>query len=216
MLDLIGDLADDLEPVTPIPRLRTVVGGLLLLWAAVAGLGIAMRGLRPDFLEMLLHVRGTALIFTGLGVAGLGGLLASLALGVPGREGAVRSGFVVAGIGMALAAGVGTLLFLQNPVFDSPVPLRADLDCLIVSLSVALLPALGISVFGARTVPHRPLVLVLAAAAAMAAMGGATAQATCPADDPRHLMLGHVLAPAVGALVLTFPLLFALRRARRP
>lgn len=212
---LIADLAADLEPVQPIPRLRSMVGRVLLLWALVAGIGIAVRGLRPDFLEMLLHMRGIGLIFAGLGLTGIGGGVAALALGIPGREAAARAGFAAAGVGMAAAAGIGTLLFLQNPIFDSPVPLRADLVCLAIALAVGLLPGIGIAMFGARAAPHRPLVLVLAAAAAMAALGGATAQATCPANDIRHLMLGHVIAPGVGALLLTLPLLHALRRAAR-
>ena len=191
-----------------------MAAGVLATWAAFAVVGIAVRGLRPDFLEMFLHMRGATLVFGGLALAGVGGLVAALALGVPGREAAVRAGLVTSGIGFALAAGLGTLLFLQSPVAES-VPWRADFQCLAVAMAVALIPALGIVVLGGRAAVHRPLVLVLAAAAGMAALGAATAQATCPADDLRHAMFGHVIAPGVGALLLALPLLVALRRASR-
>ena len=126
-----------------------------------------------------------------------------------GRERLVRSSLLVAGAGMVLAAGGGSLLF-----FESPMPWHiggwgADVNCLAVAVAVGVLPAVGVVAFAGRAAPFRPVVLVVAAAASAAALGTVVAQASCPMADLRHLLVGHVLAPAAGALVLSTPLLVA-------
>ncbi len=68
---------------------------------------------------------------------------------------------------------------------------------------------------GGRAAPYRPIVLVLAAAAGTAALGAITAEASCPHPEMRHLLVAHALAPVVGVLLLTLPLLVALRRVGR-
>lgn len=212
--ELIRELARDAEPVRRIPRIRTVALLVLGVWIAVASAGALLKGVRPGLPEVLLMDWGVAAVFGGLLGAGIGGLVAALAMGVPGREALARFGLLGSGLCMAIAAGVGTLLFLENPSAPT-APYQADLSCLLTACVVAALPALGIVWFGGRAAPHRPVVLVLAAAAAAAALGAASAQASCPYADFRHLMMGHVLAPVASALLLTLPLLVALRRASR-
>jgi hypothetical protein len=213
--DLIRELARDLDPVDPIPRIRTVVAGVAALWFAVAGIGLTVLGLRPDLVEATLQVRGVAVVFAGLGLAGAGGVIAALAMGVPGREVLARSALAVAIFGMVIAAAIGTLLFATNPVADAHVPFTGDLACLSVALLVGLLPALGVVWFAGRAVPFRPLILVLAAAAGTASLGAISAHVSCPHSEMRHLLVAHALAPAVGVLLLTLPLLVALKRFRR-
>ena len=213
--DLIHALADDLEPVRPIPRLRTLLAGLAATWVVVAGIAIAVKGLRDDWLELALTPFGTGGLFLGLGVLGVGGLVAAIALSIPGREAAAKLGVGAALVGLAYAAGVGTVLFVQSPIVEWTGNPRGDLTCLGIALAVGLVPGLGIAAFAGRAAAFRPLVLALAAAAGTAALGAAAAQAMCPSEDLRHLMLGHLFAPGVGALVLTLPLLVALRRGAR-
>ncbi len=212
--DLIRALANDLEPVRPIPPLRVMVAIVVGVWALAAVAGVVALGVAPDFFDMLLHDVGTALVFSGLGLTGLGGLVAVLAAGVPGRETAVKVGFTAAALGMAAAAGTGTLLLLQSPLLEPPVSATHHLACLARAAMVAVVPALSIMWFAGRAAPHRPLVLVLAAGASMAALGAVTAQASCYLDDVRHLMIGHIAAPVLLAVVLSLPLLVALRRFR--
>ena len=82
---LIAQLSDDLVPVRPTPRLRFSLGGVLVLWTALlsyvtygtgvwASLGGALRD--PLFAGVL----------AGLVLAALGGIIAALASGTPGRE----------------------------------------------------------------------------------------------------------------------------------
>jgi len=213
-LELIEELTRDLSPVRPIPPLRGVVATLLGLWLGIAIVGVAVLGLRPDLGEVFSSQRGALAVFAGLVLAGGGGLVGALAMGVPGRETLARGAFAAGALGMVLAAGVGTLLFLNSPAASLGTPYAVDLHCLAVACAVALLPAAGVIWFAGRAAPHRPLVLVLAAAAGTAALGAVTAQASCPGDY-RHLLMGHVLAPAVGTLVLSLPLLIALKRIAR-
>jgi hypothetical protein len=208
-------LVRDLDPVQTIPRIRTVMTGVLALWLFVAATGLTLLGLRPDPAQAMLGVRGVALVLAGLGLAGLGGVAAALALGVPGREVLARAALVLAILGVLMAAGVGTLLFAMSPAAGARAPLRADFVCLAVAILVGLLPAVAVVWFAGRALPFRPVIAVLAAAAGTAALGAITAEASCPHSEMRHLLVAHALAPAFGVLLLTLPLLLALKRFRR-
>jgi hypothetical protein len=213
--DLIRELARDLDPVRPIPRIRTVTAGVVALWFAMAALGLAALGLRPDLAEATIGTRGVAVVFAGLGLAGLGGVVAALAMGAPGREVLARAAIALAILGMVVAAAVGTLLVVASPVPEMPVPWSGDLGCLSVAIAVGLLPALGVVWFAGRASPFRPVIVVLAAAAGAAALGAIAAEMSCPHSDMRHLLVAHALAPAAGVLLLTLPLLVALKRLGR-
>ena len=87
--------------------------------------GLTVLGLRPDLAEATIGVRGVAAVFAGLGLAGLGGVVAALAMGVPGREVLARAALAVAILGMVVAAGVGTVLVAMSPVAEARVPFTA-------------------------------------------------------------------------------------------
>ncbi len=203
---LIESLATDLAPIRPLPPLRRVVGALALVWAVVAGLGLAWLGARPDLAEAWTSGPGVAAVFVALALAGV----AALAMGIPGREGLVRRGIWCAALALAGAAGLGSVLFWQAPSIVTS--LENDLHCLVVAIVMGALPALGVIGFAGRAAPFRPFALTLAAAAAAASLGTVVAQAACPMPDMKHLLVGHVLAPGAGALVLTLPLGLLLRR----
>jgi len=210
--DLIAELERDLEPVRPVAPLRRVIGLLGVLWAGIVGVAALVQGVRPDLEVLLATPFGQGGIFAGLILAGVAGVVAALALAIPGRERAARAALALGLAGIAWAAAVGVRLFVTSPLLASTG--AADLHCLGVAFGMALLPALGIVAFGARAAPFRPLVLVLAAAASTAALGAAAAQTSCPLGDAGHLLRGHVFGPALAALLLTLPLLVALRRLR--
>ena len=212
---LIRELARDLDPVQPIPRIRTVMTGVIALWFAVAAIGVTVLGLRPDPADAMIGVRGVAAVFAGLGLAGLGGIVAALALGVPGREVLARVALALAILGMLMAAGVGALLFAVSPVAEVGVSWTADLACFAVAILVGLLPAAGVVWFAGRALPFRPVIAVLAAAAGAVALGAITAQASCTHSEMRHLLVAHALAPVFGVSLLTLPLLVALKRFGR-
>lgn len=213
--DLVRDLSRDLEPVRPIPRLRMVVLGVLVLWLLVALAATLLRGFEEELLAGAGLMSAPVVIFAGLTVAGLAGIVAAVGAGVPGRERMVRGALLVALAGMAISAGIGTAMVLSSHAFGSGASFEAHLHCIGVALLVGFLPAIAAVWFAGRAAPYRPLVAVLAAAAGTAALGAVMAKASCPFLDPAHLMLGHILAPAAGAVLLTVPLLAVLRRVRR-
>lgn len=213
--ELVQELVRDLEPVRPIARLRYAAGVAIGLWLVVAVLGIALMGLRPDWSEMLLAQRAAGWIFGALALAGLAGVVAGLALGVPGREGLVRIALAVGVLGLALSAGIASVLVWRSPAGGFGAPGSGELGCLAIACAVGLLPALSVVAFLGRAAAFRPLASVLAAAAGTAALGSLAAEASCLLSNPLHVLLGHVLAPVAGVLLLTLPLLIALRRISR-
>ncbi len=213
--DLIRDLASDLAPVRALPRVRFVAAAVLLLWFAIGVVGIAVQGLAPTFWQTLAMPVSAGGIFAGLLIAGIGGVLAALALAVPGRERLARGALALGGAGLSIAAGVGFALIARSPLVEWRLPESHDLPCLITALVVGLVPALALGWFGGRAAPFRPIAIAIAAATGAAALGGSVAQATCAAEDAMHLMLGHVIVPAVGAFAFALPLLIAIRRSER-
>lgn len=211
--ELISELAVDLQPVRPIPALRVAVAAVVGVWALAVGLAIWLG--RADTVK-LLEVWGgpPGLVFGGLGLAGVCGILAAIAASMPGHERAVRIGAGLAVCGLLLASAVGLLLFVSTVASADP-GFAAHWACLWHASAAGLVPALGAAWFAARAAAQRPLYAALGAAASAAALGTVAIQAFCPFGGPAHLLMGHVLAPAVGILLLTIPLLYALRSLTR-
>ena len=213
--ELIRALGEDLQPVEPIPRLRKALAWVLAAWVGVVLASWAWAGLRPGGLTAMYSEGSIVFVVAALAAVGAAGWVAALAAAVPGREGLAWRAFLVGALSAAAAAGFGTFLIVAAPGHGPGAPVAAHVSCLVRACGVGLLPALVLAGFAARAAPYRPLVVVLGAAAGAAALGAVAAQATCPFGDPIHLMLGHILAPVAGALVLTFPLLVAMRRLPR-
>lgn len=213
--DLIRELARDLAPVQPIPRIRAATAGVTVLWFAVTVVGLAVLGLRPNLMEVTLGTRGVVTVLLGLSLAGFGSVVGACAMGVPGRERLTRCALCTSVLGMTVAAGVAALGLATSSAVDAGAPWSGDLRCIAVALLVGLVPAVGVIWFSGRAEPRTPTRPVLAAATGAAALGAITAYACCPHCDVRHLLVAHSLAPAFGALVLTPPLLGALKRLRR-
>ncbi|HEU4431576.1 MAG TPA: NrsF family protein [Myxococcota bacterium] len=213
--DLVRELASDLTPVKPLPRLRFVAAAVLLAWLAIALLSVALKGLAPDFFGTLARPLSAGGIFAGLLLGGLGGALGALALAIPGRERLAHGGLALCAAGSALAIAVGLAIVARGAPAAWRPPVAGDLACLLLGLAVGIVPALSLAWFGGRAAPFRPLTLALAAAAGAAALGGSVAQACCAVGEPMHLLLGHALVPALGAFALALPLLLAIRGSER-
>jgi hypothetical protein len=84
-----------------------------------------------------------------------------------------------------------------------------------MALTLALPAAVVGLAFVLRGAPARPLACLAAAAAGAAALGGFATHVTCMQFDPTHLILGHALVPAIGALLLALPVWALCRRAAR-
>jgi len=214
--EFIQELARDLSPVERIARLRTALARVLGAWLLVAAATVAWSDVSVHLTDPSSLLGGYGAVLSGLLLVGLGGVAASLAMGVPGREPTARGGWLVLVVGVAVAVGLGALLAGSGPFDVGPTVLRRDLSCLGVAGGVALFPALGALAYLARAAPHRPLAAVFGVAAASVALGAVTAQMGCPDASWRHLLVGHILAPALGVVVLGLPLFAVFRRLRRP
>lgn len=212
---LIQTLTRNLQPVRRLPRLRVAVT-LALLIAAVTGASLlAVDGLRADLPSMLRSSMGFSVIVVGLALVALGGVVAALATSVPGREPAARAGLIMGLVGVGLTTVVGSIFLLRGPAAFAPEPsYLADVNCLSVSCLLSLPPAIGVLAFISRAAPHRLLLTVLAAVTGTVALGALAVHLSCPCVGARHLILGHALAPAMGAMILTVPFHAALRRIR--
>lgn len=208
-------LSRDLEPVRRIPRLRTVLAGVV----ALAGLAAAWAlqhsgGLRSDLVAITSQHPGFAVIGLGLAAMGLGGLVSAVAASVPGREALARFGAVllVGGAGVGLVAAPGWILLYSAGI--SSWPGAGELMCLRGAMWVALLPSAAVVAFVFWAAPRRPVWAGILGVTGAVALGAIAMHASCPDDGAAHWIMGHAMAPVVGAALAVLPLI-ALARWRR-
>lgn len=211
----IRELTRGLEPVRPIPAIRSVLAAAVALGlvALAAHWLLGGPGLRPggDAVSGPPYVATLA----GLAAVALGALGAALAVAVPGRERAAHLGIRVAASGLALALAGG----LWGVAAGAPVQAGAELDrclwCMGRALALGVVPVLlacAFIVYGAVQRPGLGAVLALAGGVALGAAGVHT---TCPSDSPSHWLLAHSFAPVAALLVLGAPVGALLTRVVR-
>ncbi|MEZ4333349.1 MAG: NrsF family protein [Myxococcota bacterium] len=209
--DRIEALVQELEPVRPIPRLRTLLALALALvpLAVVAHFVFGGPGLRgpvgaaerPVFVGLLVGL---------LLVAG-GALAAAFARAVPGREAAGRRGgkLAVAGGALALlASGVGVGL-----VGRGEVGLAECIGCIRHAVGLGVLPFAVVIGFVLRAFADRFGPAILLGVIGGVALGAAAVHLTCGSDQPMHWLLGHALGPVVLGLILAGPALLLVGRS---
>jgi len=193
--ELVARLAEDLEPVRPLPPLYRQVLAVAGIWAVSAALVAGWLGMHP------LAVIGRGGISTTLtwvlALVGLAGVTLGLACRIPGRE---RLALAAAG-GVALGVLVVTALGLGLPgsVTDAG-SLAQCMDCAGRSLLLAVpsgLLAMGLALRGA---PWRPGVAGLGLAVGATSLGALLVHLSCPSPSPWHWLVAHALVPlAAGA-----------------
>lgn len=213
---LVRELARDLLPVRPIPRLRFVTGVVATL--ALGGAAWALwrdGGVRPDLLPVM---QGSAtfdailLAMTGIGISGL---VAGVALCVPGRETLGSRAAVLAVLGAAFAFVAVPLGIVAMHVDPLRLPEAGDLLCMRIGLGAAAAAAFAGLGFGWRTAPRSlPLAAALAASGA-GAVGALAVHLACPSPHAWHWLWGHAGVAVVAAL-LAFAAGSALRALRPP
>ena len=199
----IGRLSGDLRAVTRLPRLRAAFGwiagsaaalvALAMGIAALAGPGALKHDLRPvDAVGAAAHLALAA-----------GALAYALAACVPGRERARRAAARVAAGGAAgTALAAAWLLFGPAPWAAGPGLASGAVVCTLEALWPALPPALLLTAFAARGAPHRPGRVLLAGAVAALGFGTLPGHLGCPDSAAAHTLLGHLLAPLSGGLLI--------------
>ena len=210
---LLRELAQELQPVQPIPRLRTVAAGVLLIWLLALFADWMFGGPSPRFAEgELWREPAFLVVLVGLLCTAVGATLAALAGAVPGREGEARIGLAVAIGGLALATAWGVWAVAGQGAGSGSHPLATSVACVSRATALGIVPALVACAFLARALVRMPRAGAAAAAAGCAALGAAAVHASCPSESALHVLLGHSLAPFFAALVLALPLAALVRR----
>lgn len=214
--ELVSELARTLVPVRRIPRLRAVCGTLLGVAFLVTLITSASLGLRPD-VRALEFSAGYAGVVGGLLLFSVGGAIAALGAGVPGRAPVFRLGLATVGAALLLflVTGVG-LVSAGAPLGRLDAGWLATASyCVVIAAAAGLLPASLLLRFLAGAHPFRPAATQAMGAAAMVAFGSLAVHLTCPADELLHVGVAHLLAPlALG--VLLGALLPGVRRSPAP
>lgn len=209
----IEELAAGLTPVRRIPRLRAAAARVLLFAALAMALGSALLGVRADLADLIGRDPGFTATLAGLGLVGVGGVLAGLAAAVPGRELLARVALGIGFAGVLVPGGVTLLLLASGPVPAEPA-LGEDAACLVSSSLMGLPVALVALAFVARGAAQRPWLAAWAAASGAVAVGAIAVHLGCPHDGLRHVLLAHALAPVSGGLLLGALATATLRRPR--
>jgi hypothetical protein len=212
--DFVRELSRDLTPVERLVGLRSGALGVLAVWGAVTLVALVAKGVSATFAEPGGLASGYGAVLVGLGLVGVGGLVAALAAAVPGREATARAASALLAVGLLLALGLGAWLLSGDPAAAVPPSLGSDLRCLVFGLAFALLPSAGALLYVARAAPSRPAIVLGAVGVGCVALGAFTAQIGCGDPALRHVMVGHALAPLIGTAVLFVPLRLAFRRLR--
>ncbi|MBW2289342.1 MAG: hypothetical protein JRG90_16155 [Deltaproteobacteria bacterium] len=212
----VEDLARDVAPVSPLPRLRTVLLAVLGAWAITFG---AMRLLGSGAAAPVGAVPHGDLRFlmigVGAGIFAVGAMLRALAGAIPGREPEARAGARAAAIG-AVAVLLACVWALVGGFERGTLDLGGSLMCMGHAVLLALLPMIGVSLFLVRAYARQPLVAAIFAATGTVALGVLAVHLSCHAGGWFHILLGHAFAPFAVGCVLAVPIAFALRaRSRR-
>lgn len=203
---LIHELATELAPVQPVPRLRTVVSLALVAGGATGAAWIVYAGahLADHPRERLPYL--VALLATSA-IAALGGICAAGASPVPGRERvqAIGTRVLVAG----LVAGAFAALASASALPPEPVGLRwfeAGAACVARVALLALPCAALLFHFARRGTPERQTLALGLAGASAATLASVAASVSCPTCDLTHALVFHHLGPALlaalGAVLL--------------
>lgn len=211
---LIDGLVDDLEPVTPLPRLRSAYAVILAVWAAMLGVVLWSQestiGARSLMSDRIYFVS-----FLGLMVAAFGATISALAAGIPGRERIETVGTVLSAVGLCSAAI--SCLYGVRALGISTMVMPTDVDqlCFEKSIWLSLLPAGVILTFLVRGWAAHPFRAAGVALIASGGLGALVVHLSCGYLNPRHLLVSHLSVPVVLGILGLFPLALLIRRVRR-
>lgn len=211
---LISSLTADLEPVRPLPRLRSAFASVLAVSVAILGLALLGNQSSPGFASMLSD-RIYLTSFISLLIAAFAGTTSALASAVPGRHRLELGGILVAWLGLASAA-LACLIGMRALGLDaSASPAGLDAMCFRRAWLYLLLPAAAILSFVVRGWAAHPVRAASVALLGSGAIGAWIVHTSCGFLAPQHLLIGHLSVPIVLLLVGLCPVSLILRRIRR-
>jgi len=210
---LVDGLLGDLEPVRPLPRLRSAFALILSLWAVLLGI-VLWTQTGSSGVRFLMRDAVYLASFIGLAVAAGGGAFSALAAGVPGRERLELTGLVASVLGLGAAAAACVIGWASLGAAVEGVPSGSNGLCFRNGALFSLLPAGVIFGFLVRGWTAHPLRAAGVALLGSGALGVGIAHLGCSVVGPQHLLLGHLSVPIVLSLLGLYPLGLILRRLR--
>ncbi len=201
---LILALARGLHPVRRLPGLGRVAASvaLLALSLVAAQLVFAWATNSPWLKPTLASVDAWTIAAHALLAAGA--LAFTLGACVPGRERLTQIGALVLAISLGAIVWIGFARLAVWPGLAALAPgwLGAMVTCSLGAVVPAALPALLLARFAARAAPRRVALTLLLGAAASIGLLTQPGILGCAYPDELHHVVGHLLTPALGALIL--------------
>ncbi len=210
---LVDGLTEDLDPVQPLPPLRSAFAVVLAVWAAVLGVVLWSQEYTPGAAQLMMD-RVYFASFAGLLVAAIGATVSALAGTRPGRDRLEILGLLSTVAGLSIAALVCLVGILALDL-DVSSPPGADRMCFQNGAFFSLLPGGVIFSFLVRGWVAHPLRAAFVGLFAAGALGGVIIHLSCDFLGPTHLMMGHMSVPFALGIVGLYPLGVLLRRSRR-
>ncbi len=211
---LISSLAADLEPVRPLPRLRSAFAAVLAVSLTILALALLGDKAQPG-IASILSDRIYLTSFIGLLIAAFAGTTAALASAVPGRARLELGGLGLAWLGLATAASM-CLIGMRALGLDALAsPAGLDAMCFGRASLCLLLPAAAMLSFLVRGWATHPVRAASIALLGSGAIGAGIVHAGCGFLAPKHLLISHLSVPIVLLLLGLYPLSLMLRRIRR-
>jgi hypothetical protein len=203
---LAASIKSSLQPVRPLPSTSVLVGGLVLICAAVALGGAARAGFygieKLNLLERVLIFPTLAILMALTGLEFVNEM-------VPGSLRRITPG-ALPGLGSAVLLGVFAFLF-RNYQTDHFV--HAGIACLIVGVLHAIPAALLGWLWLRRGFPVRPVTAALAAGTFAGLAGVSMLELHCANLQALHILVWHTaVVPVSVAIAALFVWFFRARR----
>jgi len=202
--ELIHELARGLHPVRRLPGLGRVAASVVGLCSSLAAahLGFTFATKSPWIKPAFASVDAWTIAAHALLAAGA--LAFALGACVPGRGRLARTGMLAATAALVPVVWIGCarLAAWPGPAALAPGWLGSVFACSLGAIVPAVLPALLLAHFASRAAPRHSALVLLAGAAASLGLLTLPGVLCCAYPDELHHVLGHLLTPALGALIL--------------
>jgi len=201
---LIAELARDLQPVRRLPGLGGVAARVAILALGLVAAQLAFAWLSNSPWRKPAFASVDAWTIAAHALLAAGALAFALGACVPGRERLTRSGALLVAVALGAVVWIGFERLAAWPGLNALAPgwLGTTFACSLGAIVPAALPALFFARFASRAAPRRVALALLFGAVAPLGLLTAPGVLGCAYPDELHHVLGHLLTPLLGALIL--------------
>jgi hypothetical protein len=217
---LIEELARDLHPVRRLPGLGRVAARVAVLAMGLVGAQLVFAWTTNSPWLKLAFAPVDAWTIAAHALLAAGALAIALGACVPGRARLMRTGALLVAVALGAVVWIGfeRLAVWSGLAALAPGWLGTTFTCSLGAIVPAALPALLLAHFAARAAPRHVALALLFGAAAPLGLLTQPGVLGCAYPDELHHVLGHLLTPVFGALILgvsALPVFLISRPSRR-